>query len=249
MEHCSDFKQSKQAENKIKNTCATIARVFMVLFVLSVIGLLAYLGVSVHSFISNDDASLLSIFYPTIQLATACITLRLMYALFRNIANGRSPLTKKHARILAIIASLLLASCLVEIVMQLIPAVSEHIFQVGSFAEIGYVQDPATSSLHIDLKTTVMAAFCYAVSAVFSYGADLQQLSDEFNMSKIIVDIDSAMRLKGLNNKKLAAILGLTEVHVSRLKNTNIKAIRLDTLNSLCEVLECEPGDIIKRIP
>lgn len=99
MEHCSDFKQSKQAENKIKNTCATIARVFMVLFVLSVIGLLAYLGVSVHSFISNDDASLLSIFYPTIQLATACITLRLMYALFRNIANGRSPLTKKHARI------------------------------------------------------------------------------------------------------------------------------------------------------
>ncbi len=179
MEHCSDFKQSKQAENKIKNTCATIARVFMVLFVLSVIGLLAYLGVSVHSFISNDDASLLSIFYPTIQLATACITLRLMYALFRNIANGRSPLTKKHARINTIIASLLLASCLVEIVMQLIPAVSEHIFQVGSFAEIGYVQDPATSSLHIDLKTTVMAAFCYAVSAVFSYGADLQQLSDE----------------------------------------------------------------------
>lgn len=71
----------------------------------------------------------------------------------------------------------------------------------------------------------------------------------QFNMSKNIVDIDSAMRLKGLNNKKLAAILGLTEVHVSRLKNTNIKAIRLDTLNSLCEVLECEPGDIIKRIP
>ena len=168
MEHCSDFKQSKQVENKIKNTCAIIARVFMVLFVLSAIGLLAYLGVSVHSFISNDDTSLLSIFYPTIQLATACITLRLMYTLFRNIANGRSPLTKQHARILAIIASLLLVSCLVE-----------HIFQVGSFAEVGYVQDPATSSLHIDLKTAVMAAFCYAVSAVFSYGADLQQLSDE----------------------------------------------------------------------
>lgn len=71
----------------------------------------------------------------------------------------------------------------------------------------------------------------------------------QFKMSKIIIDIDSAMRLKGLNNKKLAAILGLTEVHVSRLKNTNIKAIRLDTLNSLCEVLGCEPGDIIKRIP
>lgn len=179
MEHCSDFRHSKQTEIKIKNTCAIIARVFMVLFALSAIGLLAYLGVSVHSFISNNDASLLCIFYPTIQLATACITLRLMYALFRNIANGRSPLTKKHARILAIIASLLLASCLVEIVMQLIPAVSEHIFQVGSFAEVGYVQDPATSSLHIDLKTAVMAAFCYAVSAVFSYGADLQQLSDE----------------------------------------------------------------------
>lgn len=179
MGHCSDFKHSKQTEINIKNTCAIVARVFMVLFVLSIIGLLAYLGVSVHSFISNDDASLLSIIYPTIQLATACITLRLMYTLFRNIANGKSPLTKQHARILAIIASLLLASCLVEIVMQFIPAVSERIFQVGSFAEIGYVHDPATNSLHIDLKTTVMAAFCYAVSAVFSYGADLQQLSDE----------------------------------------------------------------------
>ena len=95
MEHCSDFKHSKQTEIKIKNTCAIIARVFMILFVLSAIGLLAYLGVSVYSFISNNDASLLSIFYPTIQLATACITLRLMYALFRNIANGKSPLTKK----------------------------------------------------------------------------------------------------------------------------------------------------------
>lgn len=94
MEHCSDFKHSKQAEIKIKNTAAIIARVFMILFVLSAIGLLAYLGVSVYSFISNNDASLLSIFYPTIQLATACVTLRLMYALFRNIANGKSPLTK-----------------------------------------------------------------------------------------------------------------------------------------------------------
>ena len=99
MEHCSDFKQSKQAENKIKNTCAIIARVFMVLFVLSVIGLLAYLGVSAHSFISNDDASLLSIIYPSIQLATACITLRLMYTLFRNIANGKPPLTKGYVTI------------------------------------------------------------------------------------------------------------------------------------------------------
>lgn len=48
MEHCSDFRHSKQTE--IKNTCAIIARVFMVLFALSAIGLLAYLGVSVHSF-------------------------------------------------------------------------------------------------------------------------------------------------------------------------------------------------------
>ena len=66
MEHCSDFKHNKQTEIKIKKTCAIIARVFMILFVLSAIGLLAYLGASVYSFISNNDASLLSIFYPTI---------------------------------------------------------------------------------------------------------------------------------------------------------------------------------------
>ncbi len=67
MEHCSDFKHSKQTEIKIKNTCAIIARVFMILFVLSAIGLLAYLGVSVYlyqqqrciltkHFLSNDPA-------------------------------------------------------------------------------------------------------------------------------------------------------------------------------------------------
>lgn len=151
----------------------------MILLALSIIGLLAYLGATAYSFASGENTSLLSVVYPTIQLTTTCVALQLMHALFHNIANGKSPLTKKHAKILAVIASLLLASCLLEIVIQLIPAASEHIVQVGPYAEIGYVQDPVVNSLHIDLKTAIMAAFCYAISAVFSYGADLQQLSDE----------------------------------------------------------------------
>ncbi|MEF2655929.1 MAG: helix-turn-helix domain-containing protein [Eggerthellaceae bacterium] len=55
------------------------------------------------------------------------------------------------------------------------------------------------------------------------------------------------MEQRGINNRTLSERLGLTEVHISRLKHGNIKAIRLDTLYALCDTLDCEPGDILKK--
>lgn len=67
-------------------------------------------------------------------------------------------------------------------------------------------------------------------------------------MGKVIITLDQVMKKQGINNRTLAEKLGLTEVHISRLKHGNVKAIRLDTLYALCSVLDCEPGDILKKI-
>ena len=67
-------------------------------------------------------------------------------------------------------------------------------------------------------------------------------------MGKVVITLDQVMKERGINNRMLAEKLGLTEVHVSRLKHSNVKAIRLDTLYALCETLHCEPGDIRKKI-
>ena len=67
-------------------------------------------------------------------------------------------------------------------------------------------------------------------------------------MGRIIITLDHVMKERGINNRVLADQLGLTEVHISRLKHGNVKAIRLDTLYALCGTLHCEPGDILKKI-
>ncbi|MDO4604413.1 MAG: helix-turn-helix transcriptional regulator [Helcococcus sp.] len=48
---------------------------------------------------------------------------------------------------------------------------------------------------------------------------------------------------------ELSERVGITLSNISILKNNRAKAIRLDTLNSICEALECQPGDIIEYIP
>ena len=44
---------------------------------------------------------------------------------------------------------------------------------------------------------------------------------------------------------KLANKIGISIVNLSRIKNGNVKGIRYSTLNKICEVLECKPGDIL----
>lgn len=46
--------------------------------------------------------------------------------------------------------------------------------------------------------------------------------------------------------KELASRLGITEQNLSLLKNGKVKGIRFETLNKICEVLVCQPGDILR---
>ncbi len=54
---------------------------------------------------------------------------------------------------------------------------------------------------------------------------------------------------KGLSVQQFAEAVGITPANVSVLKNGRAKAIRFSTLESICKVLDCQPGDVLKLIP
>ncbi len=64
----------------------------------------------------------------------------------------------------------------------------------------------------------------------------------------IRINLNVVLAKKRMKVNELAEKIGLTYVNVSTLKNERIKAIRLSTLDKICEVLECQPGDILEYI-
>ena len=62
----------------------------------------------------------------------------------------------------------------------------------------------------------------------------------------IYVNIDVMLAKRKMSVTELSAKVGITMANISILKNGKAKAIRFATLNKLCEVLECQPGDILE---
>ncbi|MDA0143261.1 helix-turn-helix domain-containing protein [Vibrio toranzoniae] len=62
----------------------------------------------------------------------------------------------------------------------------------------------------------------------------------------IRINLDIVMAKRKMRLKTLAKEVGITEANLSVLKNSKAKAVRLSTLDKLCEVLECQPGDILE---
>ncbi len=63
---------------------------------------------------------------------------------------------------------------------------------------------------------------------------------------KIIINLDVMMAKRKIGLTELAEKVGLTQANLSILKNNKAKAIRFSTLEKICEVLECQPGDILE---
>lgn len=63
---------------------------------------------------------------------------------------------------------------------------------------------------------------------------------------KIVVKLDEIMVKRKIRLNDLAARVGITEANLSILKTGKAKAIRFSTLEALCKVLECQPGDILE---
>ena len=61
----------------------------------------------------------------------------------------------------------------------------------------------------------------------------------------IIVNLDVMMAKRKISSQELAEKVGITAANLSILKTNKGKAIRFSTLDKICEVLECTPGDIL----
>ncbi|EAS2904334.1 transcriptional regulator [Salmonella enterica] len=62
----------------------------------------------------------------------------------------------------------------------------------------------------------------------------------------IIIQLDMILTKKKLTSRFLADEIGITEQNLSVLKNGRAKGIRFNTLDKICKILECQPGDIIQ---
>lgn len=64
----------------------------------------------------------------------------------------------------------------------------------------------------------------------------------------IIVNLDVMMAKRKMSSGELAEKVGITQANLSILKTGKAKAVRFSTLESICKILECQPGDILEYV-
>jgi putative transcriptional regulator len=65
----------------------------------------------------------------------------------------------------------------------------------------------------------------------------------------IVVDVDVMLARRKMAVGDLAQRVGITPANLAVLKNGRAKAVRFSTLAALCEVLDCQPGDLLRFEP
>jgi len=64
----------------------------------------------------------------------------------------------------------------------------------------------------------------------------------------IIINLDVMLAKRKMRSNELAERIGITTANLSILKTGKAKAIRFSTLEMICEILECQPGDIMEFV-
>ena len=65
----------------------------------------------------------------------------------------------------------------------------------------------------------------------------------------IVINVDVMLARRKMSVTELTERVGLTMANVSLIKNGKVKAIKLSTLEKICEALDCQPGDILEYRP
>ena len=65
----------------------------------------------------------------------------------------------------------------------------------------------------------------------------------------IILRLDRVMADRKMSLNELSARVGIANVNLSKIKTGKINAVRFSTLEAICEVLKCQPGDILEYDP
>ena len=64
----------------------------------------------------------------------------------------------------------------------------------------------------------------------------------------ITIDLTKILKERNMTSKELSVAIGITEANLSILRSGKAKAIRFSTLDAICKVLDCSPGDFIKFV-
>ena len=67
-------------------------------------------------------------------------------------------------------------------------------------------------------------------------------------MDYLIIEVETLLLETGKTNADLIRATGHTPANISKIRNAKIKAIRLKTLLDICVELDCQPGDLIRRV-
>ncbi len=62
----------------------------------------------------------------------------------------------------------------------------------------------------------------------------------------VVINLDVMMAKRKISSNELAERIGITPANLSILKTGKAKAIRFSTLDKICEILQCQPGDILE---
>lgn len=65
----------------------------------------------------------------------------------------------------------------------------------------------------------------------------------------IIVTLDVMLARRKMRSRELAERIGITEANLSLLKSGKVRGVRFETLARICEVLECQPADLLAYEP
>ena len=65
----------------------------------------------------------------------------------------------------------------------------------------------------------------------------------------IVINLDVMLARRKMRSRELAERVGITEQNISLLKSGKVRGVRFDTLEAICEVLQCQPGDILEYRP
>ncbi len=65
----------------------------------------------------------------------------------------------------------------------------------------------------------------------------------------IVVQLDILLARRKVKSRDLAEFVGITEANMSLLKQGKVKGVRFETLEKICEYLQCQPGDLLAYVP
>ncbi len=65
----------------------------------------------------------------------------------------------------------------------------------------------------------------------------------------IVIRLDRMLAERKMRLNDLAKQVGISNVNLSYLKTGKVRAIRFSTLDAICRILDCQPGDILEYVP